>query len=397
MRILRILTRPNVGGPTREVFALWHADADVGTQTLLVVGEVPDYEVSGLDASAPLLAAESITPDSRGVVQLPSLRRGIAPLRDRRAQRAIGELIDRFQPDVVHTHTSKAGVVGRRAALRMGVPVIAHTFHGHVLQDYFSPVASAALRRLEIKLAKRTHVLTAVSQSCAAELTALGVTNGDILVVPPAVDLTPFLCAPDNARRARREAARELLGLSQDAPVVAFVGRLTAVKRPLVFVEVLEALGKSMPSKQPIGIVFGDGRLRIPLVKHALARGVFDSLREIGTVDLPPRLPAADVVVFCSRREGLPIAGLEALAAGIPVVGWGVPGVTDLLERWFPAGLVERNAGVAGLAAAVQRSLEDLQAPQQLQAAASGLVAEHAPRVIARALAEQYRLCRAAH
>ncbi|MCA8952316.1 MAG: glycosyltransferase, partial [Planctomycetes bacterium] len=150
-RVLRVLTRPNLGGPTRQAIALWHAHRELGVATLLVTGRVDARE----DALSPALhgvpklsfeAARQAGPTAAGWVEIAELGRGFGqPLRDRRARVRLAELVRAFRPDAVHTHTSKAGWLGRRAAFAAAVPVVVHTFHGHVLRDYFGPLLSRFL------------------------------------------------------------------------------------------------------------------------------------------------------------------------------------------------------------------------------------------------------------
>ena len=207
MRVLRILTRGNVGGPMRQALGLWGADADAGLQTLLAVGACPADETEMPRDGIPDLEPSKLTPDSRGFVSLSRLGRAARPWRDALATRELRRIIQLFRPDVVHTHTSQAGFFGRRAAIAEGVPVIAHTFHGHVLTDYYAKPISALFRRLEARLARRTDALFAVSESCRLELEALRVGEGRIEVLPPAVDLAAFA-------QSDRVTARAALGLS---------------------------------------------------------------------------------------------------------------------------------------------------------------------------------------
>ncbi len=178
MRILRIVTRPNVGGPMRQALALWHEHAALGERTLLLTGRCGDDEPSfDLDASGvPRLSpSEAIARgrDAEGLCVVPSLGRAIRPVADLRPLRELLAVIRAVEPQVVHTHTSKAGWLGRLAASRARVPVVAHTFHGHVLADYTGGIAARILRGIERQLAGRTDLLFAVSASCESELRAL--------------------------------------------------------------------------------------------------------------------------------------------------------------------------------------------------------------------------------
>lgn len=380
-RVLRILTRPNLGGPTRQAIALWHAHRDLDVDTLLVTGRVDELEdpLSPADHGVPRLdfdAAVRAGPAAAGWVELPELGRGLRVLGDRRAARRLARLIAASRPDAVHTHTSKAGWLGRRAASRCGVPVIVHTFHGHVLRDYFGRVASAALRRLERRLAARTTHLLAVSGSCADELAELGVASRErFRVVPPAV--------PPVAAVGRADARRRL-GIGADDRRVVAVGRFVPVKRLEDFVAAVAGdTGLS-------GDLFGAGPCAAALRAQAASAApgrvrVRDADPEIGGL-----LSAYDALLLPSRREGCPLVAVEAFAAGVPVIGYDVPGVRDVLSGWGHGALVPEAAGPAGLLAA----LHEVEASAALRAdyvgrSRSGLP-RFSPAAVARELAGIY-------
>lgn len=376
LRVLRVLTRPNLGGPTRQAIALWHSQRAQGVETLLVTGVVGGEE-------------EALPPDEHGIprvepgrpeagwLELPALRRGVDPLRDVVAARALRRLVRTFAPDVVHTHTSKAGALGRRAAFAARAPVVAHTFHGHVLQDYFGALSSALLRRLERRLAQRTDLLFAVSESCADELAACGVASRSRFVVtPPAV-------APPAA--VARLAARARLGLAEEDWVVAAVGRLVPVKRLDHFIDLVAA----EPALR--GDVLGGGPLHAAL-RAAGRRACGDRLRMLGAApDAAALLSAYDAVVLPSVREGCPLVAVEAFAAGVPVVGYDVPGVRDALGSLGRGLLVPVEAGPRGLLAAVRRLREDPRLGAELRAASRAAVARCAPAAVGAALTQRYR------
>ena len=222
LRVVRVLTRPNLGGPTRQAIALWHAHRDLGIETVLVTGVVGPEEVELSPAVHGVPAAPS-DGSGAGWLQLPDMRRGVDLFGDRRARRALRNIIQRFQPDVVHTHTSKAGLIGRKAALAERVPVTAHTFHGHVLKDYFGKLPSMLLAALERRLARHTNLLFAISPSCADELAECRVAARDRFeVIAPAVAM-PVAMA--------RSVAREQLGIDAEQWRVCAVGRLVPIKR----------------------------------------------------------------------------------------------------------------------------------------------------------------------
>jgi glycosyltransferase involved in cell wall biosynthesis len=348
MRVMRVLTRPNLGGPTRQAIALWHEHRALGVTTLLVTGAVDAGEamLSPAEHGVPRSSVDALRrPDAAGWLELPDLGRRLQPLADRRAARALREAMAAFRPDVVHTHTSKAGWLGRRAARAAGVPRLVHTFHGHVLQDYFAAPLNWLLRRLERRLAAVTHELVAVSGSCADELAAAGVAPRQrFRVVPPAVAPVPVLT---------RAEARRVLGIPPDQRRVAVVGRLVPVKRVADFVALVAA------EPTVYGDVVGDGPLRAGLERAvspaAAARVVFRGAEP----RIASLLAAYDALVLPSVREGCPLVAVEAFAAGVPVVGYDVPGVRDALSVWGRGRLVPPAAGPAGLAAALRATWGD--------------------------------------
>lgn len=369
MRIARVITRPNLGGPARQAVALWHAHSRLGARTLLVVGRCAGDEVA-LDLAAaglPEVAPADVGEAAAGFCVIPALARRIAPLRDLAALAGLRRVLRRFRPDVVHTHTSKAGVLGRLAAPAGAVR--AHTFHGIVLRDYAGRRRSEVARRAEAWLARRTEVLLAVSESCRTELAELGVA-ADVRVVLPAVDTAAFAGADRGACRARLGVGGAILG---------FVGRLAPIKRPHLLLELAAAL------PQVTVVVTGDGPLRGDLM-HAAP----PNLRFVGAVDHAATVvPAFDLLVLPSRREGFPVAAIEAAAAGVRTVGFAVPGLVDLAAFDGIATLVPESEGGAGLVAAVRRLLA--LGPPPAGSGRHALQAATAPDAVAASLLAAYR------
>lgn len=371
MRVLRILTRANVGGPTRQALALWDQDAAVGTQTLLAVGECAVGEAEMDFGGRPLLDQPGVDASSRGLVRLRRLGRSARPWRDLGAVRELRGLIRRFDPAVVHTHTSQAGLFGRRAAFSERVPVVAHTFHGHVLSDYYPAPVNFVLRRLEARLARRSDILLAVSPSCRRELHEMGIGSGRIELLPPALNLGQFAAVERADARRRLRVGDEF--------VVGFVGRLVPVKRPELFLELLA----SLPRMQ--GVLLGGGS-RFPALRTPA------NVRFFGAVQRPEAyLKGFDALILCSRREGCPLVALEAFAAGVPVIGFDVPGVRDALREWGDGILVPPERGLEGLRAAlgeVQAGGAEVRA--RCERAAAGL-ARFEPARVAAELAAHYK------
>lgn len=385
MRILRVLTRPNLGGPTLQAVALWHAHRELGAQTLLVTGAVDrteapvDLEALGvprLEYAAALAAGTNAT----GFVALPALGRGFQPWQDLRALWSLRALASSFAPAVLHTHTTKAGWLGRSAAAAVRVSCVAHTFHGHVLRDYFRWPLASMLARLERWLARRSGLLCAVSPSCADELAAAQVAARErFLITWPAVPLVAC---------QTRAAARAALGIGPAEWRVVAVGRLVPIKR-------LDHLVAALADPDgPGGDLVGSGPLRPQLAAAAAAAA---RVRLLGPrPDIAALLPAYDALVLPSVREGCPLVAVEAFAAGVPVLGYDVPGVRDVLIDPAlgrdPRGLLVPTAdGPAGLRRALQRLRSEPGLADALVAAGRAALPQFAPRRLAAQLLAAYR------
>ncbi|MEY2982908.1 MAG: hypothetical protein RL562_3135 [Planctomycetota bacterium] len=367
MRVARLLTRPNLGGPTKQAVALWHAHRAQGVETLLVCGVcAPDEASVDLEAAGlPRLDPESVRRGRSGFIQLPDLARRVSPLRDLAAVRAARRILDAWQPDVVHTHTSQAGIVGCMAAR---TPLV-HTFHGLVVRDYAGRVASSLATRAERWAGRRRDVAVAVSHSCRRELAELGIARG-VEVVPPAVPVDP-----------ERGALTAQPGRRAGHPSIGFVGRLVSIKRPEWFVD----LASAFPEVD--AYVLGGGPL-----EPALRRVAPPNLHFLGTIHgVLPALAALDLLVLPSRREGFPVVAVEAASLGVPTLGFTVPGLTDLAAYEGLATLVPAAAGFDGLADGLQRFLD---APFRAEGpGAARLVADCDPQRVATQLSSIYARC----
>jgi len=343
--VLRIIARMNVGGPARQVAVLSRQlDPDRFEQRLLVgsvgAGEADDLDLRGVDLPHERVAGLGRAPNG---------------MYDLRALASLVTAIRRFQPHIVHTHTAKAGVLGRVASVlakpgRDGRPALVHTFHGHLLHGYFSPRITTAVVGAERLLARRTDRLVAVGERVRDELVAAGIGRLDRWeVVPPGIELRAI---PD------RGEARAGLGVPPEAAVVAYVARLTAVKRPDRFVEVAALVAAGHP-----GVVFlvaGDGELAGDLLEKAAAAGLrAPQLRMLGwTADVEAVYAAADLVLLTSDNEGMPVSLIEAALAGRPAVTPAVGSAAEVVVDGETGYVVAAGDGV-GLADAVGRLLAD--------------------------------------
>jgi len=386
LRIARVLSRLNLGGPARQVLA---------ADPLLVARGHAVRILTGTPRPGEGDLFEEARARGLDVVRVPDLRRAPALLGDLRARRFLRRALREFAPDVVHTHAAKAGALGRRAAAGLGAARV-HTFHGHVLEGYFPAPLSSALVRLERRLARETERIVAVSHATAEDLLRLGIAREEqIVVVPPGIELERLLAIPLTAPARRHGALRAQLGCSEGTRLVGVVGRLAAVKRPEWALDVLALLAQRMPELQ---IVFvGDGELRALLERRirALPDGLARRAHMIGAVmDMEPVLRDLDCVLGCSRSEGLPVALIEAAAAGLPAVATRVGGVGEIVAEERTGYLGENPDELAyGLATVFERPET---APAMGQRARLRAQARHGAEQLADNLERLYRAAREA-
>jgi glycosyltransferase involved in cell wall biosynthesis/SAM-dependent methyltransferase len=350
LRVVRVIARLNVGGP-----ALHAVIATAGLRphvaTTLATGRVAPGEAEASD----LLERFGVRP-----VRIPGLGRSLSPADDLRAFAALLSLLRRVRPDVVHTHTAKAGALGRVAARVAGVPRVVHTFHGHVFEGYFGPAASAAAVRAERALARLADRVVAVSDEVGRDLVERFrvVPREKLAVVPVGLPLGDFFaCA------SRRGALRRELALAADAPVVVFVGRLVAVKEPHLALDAWRLVRREIADATLV--VVGDGDLAASLRKRREEGVVFLGWRR----DLATILADADLALLTSRNEGTPVALVEAAAAGVPAVATRVGGVPSVVEDGATGVLVPPGAAAA-IESAVVALLRDAPRRRAMGAAA---------------------------
>ncbi len=350
MKILRVMDRLNTGGPAIHAVLLTKHMNPGGSAphwtTVLVAGQVGENE-----GSMEWLA------EREGVhfVSVPSLGRELHPLKDLSTFWSLVRIIRAERPDVVHTHKSKAGALGRLAAWLCGVPVVVHTFHGHVLHGYFSEAKSKAFRLIERVMAALSHRIIAVSPKVKDDLIRHGVAGAEkIEVVYLGLDLKSFERSKRNAGGLRQE-----LGLNPETPLIGIVARLVPIKNVPLFLEA----AKLVLAKRPDAVfaVAGDGELRAELEAKALDLG--SSIRFLGfRTDLERIYPDLDILCLTSDNEGSPVSLIEGLAAGCAAVSTDVGGVTDVLEGGRCGVLTPR-----GDADAFARALLDLLADPALR------------------------------
>lgn len=331
-RVLRLVTRLNIGGPAR--------------QALLLTKELEERFPTVLAAGRPT-ESEGEMSDPDVAVRYVPLVRPLHPRSDVQALGAVRRLMRETQPAIVHTHMAKAGLVGRVTATTVRPrPRTVHTFHGHVLEGYFKPAVQRTFIEIERRMAARTDALVAVSDEIRDGLLELGIGRpAQYRVIPLGFDLSPF-----SAVDAPTGLLRKALALEADTPLVGVIGRLVPIKdlgTAIAAVARLEGVHLAL---------VGDGECRAELEGQARAHGIADRVHFTGWWDVPAALSDVDVVLLTSRNEGTPVSLIEAAAARRPVVATRVGGVPLVVDDGATGFLAPAGDPVA-LAAHLERLL----------------------------------------
>lgn len=331
-KVLRIINRFNIGGPTyNATFLTKFISEDYET---LLIGGLPEKDES-----------DSLhIPEEYGIEPLliPEMKRLPNFRSDREAYRKIKQLIQEFQPDIVHTHAAKAGALGRKAAKACGVPVIVHTFHGHVFHSYFGRVKTWMYRKIERRLAKFSTGIIAISPIQKEELSVTHriCKSEKIKVIPLGFDLLKF---QENLSEKRAET-RLKWKLDESEVAVAIVGRLAPIKNHQLFLNVIELLAeKGMKARY---FIVGDGQEKTAIEQEAkklenqygLKIELTSWIKDIATFNA-----GMDIICLCSDNEGTPVSLIEAQATGIPVISTDVGGVKDILLEGETGFIVPRK------------------------------------------------------
>lgn len=329
-KILRIHNRLIVGGPSHNV-------------TLLTAYLSPEFETKLLVGKKdPAEKDATYIADQLGLVpvEIKEMRRSILPFYDIIAYFRIKKIIQEYKPDIVHTHASKSGAVGRLAARSCRVPLIVHTFHGHVFHSYFSPFMSKAIVRFERFFAKRTDAIIAISDSQKHELTEVYkiAPPEKVFTVPLGFNLDKYSIDQDK----KKVIFQNKYGFENDEIIVGIIGRLVPVKNHEMFLE-MAAIVKSKTNRNIRFAIIGDGESRAGIEKKAEELGLSysyyitnpkqktDVLVTSWETEIDQALAGLDIVVLTSHNEGTPVSLIEAQSACIPVVSTNVGGVEDIV------------------------------------------------------------------
>ena len=367
VRLLRVISRLNVGGPARHVLWLARGLRDFGYETTVVAGRVPSNEDS---------LEEEFEQSGIPILRFQQMEREISLLRDLTASWGMRRLIRRARPDLVHVHLSKAAFLVRAARFlsrAKGFPPVVYTHHGNRFRGYFPPAKQALVRATEKALARWTEVFIVLSPQQRDEI-ALDVGIGlpsQYRVVPLALDLS-FA----DRLEAHRGELRGELGIPPERPIVGIVGRVAPIKNHELFVDAAATVASGWgPVHRPFFVVVGSGSNEEmeALARRVQAAELAPDFRFLGTRPDPAAFLAdLDVVALTSRNEGTPLSLIEAMAAGRAIVATDVGGVRDLLTREWgedpggewklsetPRGILVPSGDVARFAAALTGILRE--------------------------------------
>ena len=337
IRVVNVLARLNVGGPAIHVSLLTQRMAPPDYESFLVTGTV-----GGAEGDMTWYATErGVTP-----IIIPTLGRELHPIRDIATLWKLYRLLRQLKPDVVATHTAKAGFVGRVAAWLAGAPVIVHTYHGHVFHGYFSPAKTRLFLLLERFAARLSDAIIALTPGQRDDLVNVYhiAPASKFIVMGYGLDLSAFAAAQRHSGTFRRA-----WGVAGDAPLITIVGRLAPVKNHALFLQAAVKLREVLPAAR--FAIVGDGELRTELEAQVDALGLRHAVFFTGwQKDVTPVYADSDVLVISSVNEGTPFTVIEAMAAGCPVVSTAVGGVPDFLNygelgKLVPSGDADALAG----------------------------------------------------
>jgi glycosyltransferase involved in cell wall biosynthesis len=319
IKVARIITRLNVGGPAYQATLLNHRLPSRGYDSLLLYGSVANGEES----------FDRLLNEYPGnTVFCPSLKRKIGPA-DVATLVQLVQILKKFKPDIVHTHTAKAGTLGRIAGKIVGAKALVHTYHGHVLEGYFSRPVEKMILRSEQMLARYTDKLITVSDRLKTDL------SERFRIAPPekfqtielGLPLERFLHLPERGK------FRALCKIDDNAFVLGTLGRLVPVKNHRRMLEVFGGLVQRFPERNLHLLIGGTGPLEDELKRAAGERDITNRVHFLGLVDdLPGFYADIDMAILSSDNEGTPVTLIEAMAAGKTVVAPDVGGIADVLD-----------------------------------------------------------------
>ena len=363
--ICRIITRLDVGGPPQHCVYLANTLKKMGWQTYLLHGNIDPQAESSMEYLAEREGVDTY--------RIPTLKREVNPLADLRALWQLYGMIRRLRPQIVHTHHAKAGTLGRIAAALCDVPIVVHTFHGISLRGYFGPIKNNVFLRIEKICAPVSSVLVTIGPNDRKELIALGVAPAEKFVtIPLGLSLQRFADT-----EPYKGTLRKGLGIGKDQRLIVYIGRMVPIKNVVSFIDMAAAVVQQRDDVK--FLLVGDGPLREELEQQVADLGITNSVTFYGVTDQMEKIYAeADLVVLCSKREGMPVVMLEALAAGRPVVCTDVGNVRSFIFDGETGRLVPPE-DTSALTQAVLAALDDIEGSRRMAKAGQRHVLESFP------------------
>lgn len=340
MRILRIINRFNLGGPTFNAAYLSKYMPDE-FETLLVGGRKDYTEDNSLHILDRLELDPLIIPEMKREVNIPL---------DIKSYKRICGLIEEFKPDIIHTHASKAGALGRLAGKNLGVPLMFHTFHGHVFHSYFGPLRTAMYKSVERYMAKHSTKIIAISEKQKRELVDVYkiAPAEQVVVIKLGFELDEF----QEDISAKRTSFRDFYQLEDDTVAIGIVGRLVPIKNHEMFIRAIRFI-KTKSKKKVRGFIIGDGEMRPELEAYTKSQGLRFNDPEIDPddhitytswlKDIDVVNAGIDIAALTSKNEGTPVSLIEAQAANRPIVSTDVGGISDIVSEGRTALLSPAN------------------------------------------------------
>jgi glycosyltransferase involved in cell wall biosynthesis len=337
-KILRIINRFNLGGPTyNAAYLTKYLEPDY--ETLLIGGQHDESEKSSMH----ILDNLGLKP-----IIIPEMQRSLNPYKDQIAFKKIQNIIKEFKPDIVHTHAAKAGALGRRAAYKMGVKQIYHTFHGHVFHSYFGSFKTRIFKEIEKNLAKKSTKIIAISEIQKRELSKIHkiCPEKKIEVIPLGFDLERFNTDKDS----KRKEFRKKWNLKENEIAIGIIGRLVPIKNHVFFIDAIQEVLKK--SEFPVrAFIVGDGEEKQNIINYIKNKNLDFSLnynpatfhltswiKEIDRVN-----SGMDIICLTSLNEGTPVSLIEAQASGKPIVSTKTGGIENIVLENKTALLSEKN------------------------------------------------------
>ena len=356
IKVLRIINRFNLGGPTYNAAYLTKY-LPPEYETLLVGGVAEKHETDSLH----IVKSLNINP-----IILPEMSRSIHPLNDWKSYVKLRKIIKQFRPDIVHTHASKAGLLGRLAAIHENVPVIVHTFHGHIFHSYFHPLITKTFLNIERYLAQKTSTIVAISELQKRELSQVFKVAKDdkFEVIPLGLDLRKFA----EGKEYKRSKFRSQHNIPKNYIVIGIVGRLVPIKNHYLIIDAIQYI-KSKINRSLELMIVGDGSERENLKKYVQEKNLVYRTSPIEKPadvyftswikEMDLAYAAMDIVALSSKNEGTPVSLLEAQASGKFVVSTNVGGVKDIVHP--NAGIIVQDFNVKSFANALLKSIESFE------------------------------------